>query len=63
MRTQYGYIGFYNGKQVEIHADTLYEAKQKAISFFKPPKSKQHMVHVHLAERPDGTPVTHVPTE
>mgnify|MGYP000131939941 CR=1 FL=1 len=45
-----GYLAFYNDKQVEIHADSLYEAKVKALAYFHPPKSKQHMVHVHLAE-------------
>jgi hypothetical protein len=45
-----GYIAFYNGKQTEIYADSLYEAKQKAVAFFKPRKSQAHMVHVELAE-------------
>ncbi len=58
----HGYIAFYNGKQHEVHADTLFEAKQKAVAHFKPPKSKQHMVHVVLAEK-DGQPVTHTATE
>lgn len=35
-----GYIFFYNGKETEIRAETLYAAKQAAITFFKPPKSK-----------------------
>lgn len=54
-----GYIGFYSGKTVEVFADTSYKAQQLAVSFFNPPKSKQHMVHIHLAEK-DGAQVTHV---
>ena len=54
-----GYIGFYNGNTVEILAATLFEAKTKALAHFRAPKSKQHMVHVELAEK-DGEPVTHV---
>ena len=45
-----GYIAFYNGKKTEIFADTLFGAREKAVAFFKPPRSKAHMVHVHLAE-------------
>lgn len=55
----HGYIGFYNGKRVEIYADSLYQAKLKALDHFKPPKSKVHMVSVVLAEK-DGEAVTHV---
>ena len=55
-----GYIAFYNGKQHELYADTLLEAKDKAIQHFKPPKSKKHMVSVMLAEK-DGQQVTHTP--
>lgn len=52
-----GYIAFYNGKQIEVYANTSYEAQEKAILQFKPPKSKKHMVDVHLAEK-DGNQVT-----
>ena len=55
-----GYIFFYNGQRVEVYAATLYEAKVKAVAHFKPPKSKQHMVHGALAEK-NGTPVSHAP--
>lgn len=57
-----GYIGFYNGKRCEILAETLYAAKQQAVKLFNPPKSKSHMVHVHLAEI-NGNQVTHTATE
>lgn len=53
-----GYIFFFNGKQVEIHADSMLAAKEKAIAHFKPAKSKRHMVHGMIAEK-DGQPVIH----
>jgi hypothetical protein len=54
-----GYVAFFNGKRTEVYADSLYQAKQKAITHFKPRKSQEHMVSVVLAEK-DGQPVTHV---
>ena len=57
-----GYVAFYNDKRHELHAESLYAAKQAAIAYFKPPKSKQHLVSVVLAEL-DGKPVTHIATE
>ena len=45
-----GYLAFYNGQQLEVYADTSHQAQQTAVSMFKPPKSKAHMVHVCLAE-------------
>lgn len=55
-----GYIAFYNGKTVEVYAETSYDAQKKAIQHFKPPKSARHRVHVHLAEK-NGEQVTHLP--
>lgn len=46
-----GYLAFFNGKQAEVWANGLYEAKQKAVAYFKPAKSKVHMVSVHLCEK------------
>ncbi len=63
MSQQYGYIAFFGGKREEIRAATLLEAKQEAIKRFKPSKKNQHMVHVVLAEKPDGETVTHDPGE
>ena len=54
-----GYIGFYNGKRVELHADTLYEAKLAALAHFAPPKRRAGEVHVALAEM-NGEPVVHI---
>lgn len=42
------YKAFYSGKTTEINAESAYDATKKAIEFFKPPKSKQYMVHVAL---------------
>ena len=48
-----GYLAFFNGKEREIYANSLYEAKQEAIRQFKPKASQRHMVHVYLVEK-DG---------
>lgn len=48
---EYTYIAFYNSKQIEIQAGSSYAAQLQAIKLFKPPKSKEHMVHVYLADR------------
>lgn len=53
-----GYVVFYNGKHIDVYADTLYAAKLKAIAELKVPKSKQGLLSVILAEK-DGVPVTH----
>jgi ribosomal protein S5 len=52
-----GYIAFYAGKQTEVRAASLYAAKLAAVAFFKPRRAQEHMVHVHLAERADGSAV------
>lgn len=56
------YKAFYEGKELDITAATSYMAQQRAVDKFNPPKSKRHMVHVHLCEK-DGEQVTHVATE
>lgn len=45
-----GYKAFYNSKTADVYADTKLAARDKAVAIFKPPKSKQHMVHVELCE-------------
>jgi hypothetical protein len=57
-----GYKAFYNGKEMDITANSSYHAQKLAIAFFKPPKAKQHMVHVHLCEKA-GEQVTHIAAE
>lgn len=54
-----GYVAFFGGRETEVRADSLYAAKCAAVAFFKPRKSQEHMVHVHLAERADGSEVVH----
>lgn len=51
-----GYIAFYRGKQIEVHAASSYEAQTKAAALFKAKKSYE--VTVVLAER-GGEAVVH----
>jgi hypothetical protein len=53
-----GYIALYNGRRTELYAPTMWDAVLQAREFFKAPKSKAHLVSVHLAEK-DGVPVVH----
>ena len=53
-----GYKAFFAGRSQDIYADTLLEAKTKAVAHFKAPRSKQHMVSVVLCEK-GGETVTH----
>ena len=61
----HGYKAFFNGKEADVYADSLYGAKLKAIAHFKPRKSQAHMVSVVLCEKDvdpatgKGTQVTH----
>jgi hypothetical protein len=57
-----GYIAFYAGRRTEVRAESAYAAKLAAVAFFKPRRSQEHMVHVHLAERADGSTVVHTAT-
>ena len=54
-----GYIAFYKGKQIEVRADTAYDAQCRAAALFK--ARKTYEVTVVLAEK-DGQQVTHNPT-
>jgi hypothetical protein len=51
-----GYVCFYRGKRIEVHAATPYEAQQKAAAAFK--AKKHYDIAVVLAEK-DGQQVTH----
>lgn len=53
--TLYEYIAFYNSRQTIVKASSSYAAQQEAVKLFKPPKSKEHMVHVYLADVPIDT--------
>ena len=54
-----GYIAFYNNKEIELFAESLYSAKLKAVAKMRVPKNKQHMVSVVLAEI-NNNPVIHI---
>ena len=56
MTTKLGYVCFFNGKRIEIFADSMFQAREHAEKVFKPSKSKKHMISVILAEI-DGKPV------
>jgi hypothetical protein len=51
-----GYIAFYRGRQIEVYADSSYDAQQKAAAVFKARKSYE--VTVVLAEK-GGQQVVH----
>lgn len=53
-----GYIAFYQGKRIELHAASLYAAKLQAVKLFDVPKSKRGLISVMLKEK-NGQPVIH----
>jgi len=57
-----GYKAFYGGKSIEIYAERLIEAKEKAVAAFKVKPKKAHMVSVVLCEK-GGEVVVHNPAE
>ena len=59
-RIMNGYICWYKGKRIEVHADTSYSALKKAAAIFK--AKKEWEVTVVLAEH-DGEQVVHVVTD
>jgi hypothetical protein len=55
-----GYVCFFNGRRTEVYAADMFEAKRKAVAFFKPRRNQEHMISVILAEK-NGEPVEHNP--
>jgi len=53
-----GYIGLYNGTKVEVYADSIWEAKQKAVQLLNVPKKKEGLLSIMLAEV-NGTQYVH----
>lgn len=53
-----GYICIFLGKRVEVIANDLWQAKQKAIQALKVPKGKQGLLSIVLAEV-EGNQITH----
>ena len=39
-----GYVCFFGDKSIEVHADDLYDAKQKAVKLFKVSKKNEYKV-------------------
>lgn len=44
------YTAFYNGKRYDFEAVSRYDAKKKAIAYFKIRKSREYKVSVNLAQ-------------
>ena len=44
------YIAGLNGKKVGLYAETLLQAKQRAVEHFRPKKKERDLVWVELAE-------------
>lgn len=53
------YKCFYNQKSVILQAKDLWDAKQKAVSHFKVPKSKTGLVAVVCIQDSNNEPVIH----
>lgn len=52
MRT---YAAFYRNDRTVLQASSLWEAKKKAVEYFKVPKTKQSLISVIVADRPIDT--------
>ena len=52
-----GYVCFYKGRRIEVYAETLYAAQQKAATLLR--AKRIYEVTVHLAEK-NGEPVVHI---
>lgn len=53
------YVAFYNDKRIDIHANTLWEAQEKAEEVFNAHGKKSWKIHIVLAEV-NGQPVVHI---
>ena len=54
-----GYVCFYNGKRIEVRAETSYKAQLEAARVLKVPAKRQYQISVTFCERADGSQVTH----
>ena len=57
-----GYKAFYKGKSIEVYADTVLKARDKAAEVFKVKAHKAYQVSVVLCEKA-GQQVTHSTTD
>ena len=55
-----GYIAFWKGKRIEVHAETSYKAQQQAAKVFGK-YARSYDITIVLAEK-DGQPVIHSTT-
>jgi len=46
----HGYLAFYRGQKLEIYADSLGQAKDKAVAAFRVKPKLRHLVSVVLCE-------------
>ena len=53
-----GYKAFFQSKEIELYADSLYQAKKLAVSHFRPSKKTEHLVSVVLCEI-EGQTIVH----
>jgi hypothetical protein len=58
----YGYVCFYQGKRVEVYAETTFGAQNKVAAQLHVPAKKQYLISVNLCERADGSEVIHTAT-
>lgn len=54
-----GYVCFYQGKRVEVYAETVLAAQKKVAAELHVPSKKEYLISVNLCERPDGSEVLH----
>jgi len=45
-----GYICFYKQQRIEVYADTMFEAREKAAKIAKVKPGKEYQISVNLAE-------------
>lgn len=57
----YGYIAFYKDRRHELYTNKgMYQAQLEAARYFGVPAKKSYLVHVALAELPDGKQYSHI---
>ena len=57
-----GYIAMYNGKKVEVYADTSYSAQKQAAALFRLAEKNRYKVSVYRCVDAQGNQVTQVIT-
>jgi hypothetical protein len=57
-----GYVCFYQGKRVEVYAESMLAAQKLVAAQLQVPARKQYLISVNLCEREDGSDVIHTAT-